>query len=184
MTERQRPQKVHFIAAAVILRGDEILLVEQRGPGDVVTAWALPGGRAEPGELLHEALIREVKEETGLNVTQLGHLLYLVQTDNPNKQQIMENFGPGDGYRATAVVFEVTDWDGKLQSADPDGFILDVRFMPLSEALPLIEQTQHYRVMREPLLAYLRGEAAAGSTWFYRRRPDNHDELLFVSKIN
>jgi 8-oxo-dGTP diphosphatase len=177
------PQKQHYIAAAVMWHDDEILLVEQQGPGDEVSAWALPGGRAEPGELLHEALIREVKEETGLDVTELGQLLYLVQTDNPNKQQIMENFGPGDGYRATAVVFEVTSWEGILESADPDNFILDVRFWPVLKAITLLEQTLHYRVMREPLLAYLRGEASAGSTWFYRRRPDNHDELLFVSKI-
>lgn len=177
-----RPQQIHFIAAAVIRRDDEILLVEQRGPGDKKSAWALPGGRAEPGELFHEALIREVKEETGLVVTELGDLLYLVQTDNPNKQQIMENFGPGDGYLSTAVVFEVVEWDGVLNSADPDNFILDVRFWPVSEAIPLVEKTQHYRVMREPLLAYLHGEAQAGSTWFYRRQPNNYDELLLVSK--
>ena len=182
MTERQRPQKVHFIAAAVIRRGDEILLVEQHGPGDEKSAWALPGGRAEPGELFHEVLIREVKEETGLDVTELGQLLYLVQTDNPNKQQIMENFGPGDGYRATAVVFEVTDWEGVLESADPDNFILNVRFWPVSQAIALLEQTLTYRVMREPLIAYLNGQAAPGSTWFYRRLPNNHDHLLFVSK--
>lgn len=174
-------RKQHFIAAAVIRRGDEILLVEQQGPGDPQSAWALPGGRAEPGELLHEALIREVKEETGLKITQLGKLLYLVQTDNPNKQQIMENAGPGEGYLATAVIFEVDAWQGTLQSADPDNFILDVRFRPIPKAIDLIEHTLHFRIMREPLLAYLRGQASPGSTWFYRRHPNNHDELLFVS---
>lgn len=175
-------RKHHLIAAAVIQRSEEILLVEQQGPGDTVSAWALPGGRTEPGELLHEALIREVREETGLNITELGDLLYLVQTDNPNKQQIMENAGPGDGYLATAAVFEVAAWEGVLQSADPDNFILDVRFWPIPKAITLIEQTLHFRIMREPLLAYLRGEASPGSTWFYRRLPNNHDELLFVSK--
>ena len=181
MTER--PRKIHFIAAAVIWRDDEILLVEQQGPGDAKSAWTLPGGRAEPGELLHETLIREVKEETGLDVTELGDLLYLVQTDNPNKQQIMENFGPGDGYLATAVVYEVAAWEGMLESADPDDFILNVRFWPIAEAINLVEQTIHYRIMREPLLAYLRGEAPPGTTWLYRRRPNNHDQLLFASKI-
>lgn len=175
-------QKKHFIAAAVIWRGDEILLVEQQGPGDSQSAWALPGGRAEAGELFHEALIREVKEETGLDVNELGDLLYLVQTENPNKQQIMENVGPGDGYLATAVIFEVSDWEGVLQSADPDNFILDVRFWPVPKAITLLEQTLHFRIMREPLLAFLRGETAPGAAWFYRRQPDDHDELLFISK--
>ena len=30
--------------------------------------WALPGGRAEPNETVEQAIIREVKEETGLDV--------------------------------------------------------------------------------------------------------------------
>lgn len=172
-------RKHHFIAAAVLWRGDEILLVEQQGPGNTVSSWALPGGRAEPGELLHETLIREVKEETGLDVTEVGDLIYLVQTDNPNKQ-FMGNAGLGDGYLATAVVFEVAAWSGHLESADPDNFILDVHFWPVPKAIALLEETLHYRVMREPLLTYLRGEAAPGSTWFYRRQANNHDELHFA----
>ena len=48
--------------------GDEVLLVKQQGPEDLEAHWALPGGVAEPGALLVEALVREVREETGLQV--------------------------------------------------------------------------------------------------------------------
>lgn len=57
-------------AFAVIVRGDRTLMVgnERVVHGARVRTWDLPGGRVEPCELLHEALAREVAEETGLVV--------------------------------------------------------------------------------------------------------------------
>ena len=44
------------------------LLCIRRGHGPGAGLWSLPGGRVETGESLHEALVREVFEETGLEV--------------------------------------------------------------------------------------------------------------------
>jgi ADP-ribose pyrophosphatase YjhB (NUDIX family) len=52
---------------AIILRRNSILLV-QRGRNPLKGFWSLPGGLIEPGEKIEAALIREVKEETGLEV--------------------------------------------------------------------------------------------------------------------
>jgi 8-oxo-dGTP diphosphatase len=52
---------------AVAVRVDQLLLV-RRGRGPAAGEWSVPGGRVEPGETLHAAVVREVLEETGLEV--------------------------------------------------------------------------------------------------------------------
>jgi ADP-ribose pyrophosphatase YjhB (NUDIX family) len=53
---------------AIVVRDRSILLVKRdREPARGL--WSLPGGRVEAGETLAEAVVREVREETGLDVT-------------------------------------------------------------------------------------------------------------------
>ena len=44
------------------------LLLVRRGRGPAQGEWSVPGGRVERGETLHEAVVRETYEETGLEV--------------------------------------------------------------------------------------------------------------------
>ena len=57
--------------AIVIYPPDKILLIKRSTP-PFVGYWALPGGRAERGELVEQTVVREVKEETGLDVKIVG----------------------------------------------------------------------------------------------------------------
>lgn len=52
---------------AVALDRDRLLMV-RRGRGVAAGEWSIPGGRVEPGELVVSAVVREVAEETGLEV--------------------------------------------------------------------------------------------------------------------
>ncbi len=57
---------------AIILRGEEILLIK-RGNEPDKGKWSVPGGSVEFGETLTEGVKREVREETGLEI-QVGDL--------------------------------------------------------------------------------------------------------------
>ncbi|MBG0818657.1 NUDIX hydrolase [Planomonospora sp. ID82291] len=58
----------HFTASAVVLDGDRVLLLDSaKGPG-----WIYPGGHLEPGEDPAQAVVREVREEAGLEIELLA----------------------------------------------------------------------------------------------------------------
>lgn len=76
----------------VVLRDGEILLV-RRGRGPAAGEWSVPGGRVEFGEELHEAVVREVVEETGLDVVVerfLGWVERIGRDDSPHHFVILD----------------------------------------------------------------------------------------------
>lgn len=78
------------VGAVVVDDAGRLLLI-QRGHAPSAGLWSVPGGRVEPGETLPAAVVREVREETGLTVVPgavVGRLSI-----------------PGDG-----VVYDVTDF--------------------------------------------------------------------------
>ncbi len=61
------PKRPVVGVGAIILDGDKILLEKRKNsPGK--GKWSVPGGLVELGERIEQATIREVKEETGLDV--------------------------------------------------------------------------------------------------------------------
>ena len=59
----------------IVIEDGQLLLLDQDTP-NTGRSWSLPGGKLEEGETLAGALVREMKEETGLDV-EPGRLLYV-----------------------------------------------------------------------------------------------------------
>jgi 8-oxo-dGTP diphosphatase len=150
------------IAAAVVRRGSDILMVLQAGPGEQ-PAWSIPGGRIEPGEFVVDALRREVREETGLEVVDPGRLAFLAQVDERQ-----------EAYFATVWTWDVASWRGDLSADDPDGFVLEAMWVPLDEAAARLDL-----ISWQPLTAgYLRGDLEERSVWLRRVHEDGREEWL------
>jgi A/G-specific adenine glycosylase len=67
-----KKQKIDIVMACVILRNGSEYFIQQRLPDDIWGGlWEFPGGRLEEGESPREAAIREVKEETGWQLSDI-----------------------------------------------------------------------------------------------------------------
>jgi 8-oxo-dGTP diphosphatase len=62
-----RPDRPYVGVGGVVLMGGRVVLI-RRGKEPLRGRWVIPGGTVELGETLHEAVVREMEEETGLVV--------------------------------------------------------------------------------------------------------------------
>ncbi|MGA4995378.1 NUDIX hydrolase [Nonomuraea bangladeshensis] len=140
---------------AVVRRDAEVLLVRQRDG-----AWDLPGGMVETGEFADEAVVRELREETGLGAEPPFRLLSVVQLRNPG--------APPPGL-LTALYFEVTQHHGELRCEDPDGDVLEAEWVPVAEAVARLSANGAAHV-REPALDCL---TRPGAELTFQKWPGN-----------
>ncbi len=124
------------LAGGIAIRDNRILLVASRYPTQVAPLWNLPGGRLQPGELFHEAAVREVREETGYDAT-IAAFAYLNESYDGQTHFV-------------SVVFEVT-LKGEPAAARADDHVAAVEWCPLDDVVHRVEVP----VVRDPLLAYL-----------------------------
>jgi 8-oxo-dGTP diphosphatase len=150
------------IAAAVVRRDEEILMVLQAGPGEK-PVWSIPGGRIEPGEFVVDALIREAREETGIEIVEPGRIAFLAQVDDRRV-----------GYFATVWTWEVASWRGEINAADPDGFVREAAWVALDEAAARLDLISWQLLTAR----YLRGELDSRPLWLRRVHEDGREEWL------
>ena len=72
------------VAAAVIDRGAAVLVTRRLRGTHLEGLWEFPGGKCEPGETIHDCLVREIREELDVEVTP-GATLLVTRHDYPEK---------------------------------------------------------------------------------------------------
>jgi 8-oxo-dGTP diphosphatase len=71
---------VRFVVAALILRGDEVLVCQRRPDQPMALKWEFPGGKIEAGETPEQALARELDEELGIDADIGSHVTHTRHT--------------------------------------------------------------------------------------------------------
>jgi 8-oxo-dGTP diphosphatase len=67
------PRRLVIVAAAALVDGDGRILLAQRPPGKTMAGlWEFPGGKVDAGETPEMALLRELSEELGIEVSASG----------------------------------------------------------------------------------------------------------------
>ena len=81
----------HIEVVAAIIIDNDCVFATQRGYGEFKDGWEFPGGKVEPGESHHEALVREIEEELDATI-EVGEYLCTVDYDYPKFHLTMHCF--------------------------------------------------------------------------------------------
>ncbi len=112
-------EQIRVGVGAIVFRGEEVLIVK-RGKPPFMGQWSIPGGGLEHGERLQDAVRREVREETSVDINILGLL------------DVFEGL-PGDtGYPHVIMIDYVADWVAGEVIAGDDAVAAE--FVTLAEA--------------------------------------------------
>jgi ADP-ribose pyrophosphatase YjhB (NUDIX family) len=122
---------VHVRVTGVVIEDGRILLLNQ--DTDTGRSWSLPGGKVEEGEPLDVALVREMREETGLDV-EPGRLLYVC------------DHLPGNGTHVIHLTFEARRTGGTVGAVTAGADtrpIRGVEFVKLAD-LPMLGFSERF----------------------------------------
>ncbi|MEU2854051.1 NUDIX domain-containing protein [Streptomyces syringium] len=130
-----KPNSMVVAASAVVVDDQERILLQRRRDNDL---WALPGGGMDMGDSLPGTAVREVKEETGLDVEITG----LVGTYTDPRHVIA--YSDGEVRRQFNVCFTARIVGGRLAISDES---TELRFVPTEELAELpMHHTQRLRL--------------------------------------
>ena len=99
------------VVAALLLRGNKLLICQRKANGDFPGKWEFPGGKIESGESASVALRRELQEELGITA-EIGEQVWRVEHQYPGHMPVLLLFFAVYRYEGTVEnrVFEKVCW--------------------------------------------------------------------------
>ncbi len=137
-------RSIHVVAAVITDARGRILLNRRTGDSDMAGLWEFPGGKREPGETSEQALIRELREELGIEA-EVGEWLMDVPQLYPDKRlrlevrRVQHWKGTARGREGQAITWVTPDKLSRYSMPPAD--------LPVVAAL---RQPCHYLVTPEP----------------------------------
>lgn len=127
MSDDSHPRPMPELAVSAAIFRNGLVLLIQRARAPAKDLWTLPGGRVEVGETLVEAITREIREETGLEIAPLGLAGY--------REIILPDEVAGRGRHFVILPFAARWLSGEMTLNEE---LKAARWMPLadSKALP------------------------------------------------
>jgi ADP-ribose pyrophosphatase YjhB (NUDIX family) len=125
-------------ATAIIIRNKNEILIIKRTTPPFIGFWALPGGRVETNESVEQTIIREVKEETGLNVS------IMRKVGEYHEQGVQM----GQEYDYYPACFLVKNENGKITKQESE--IAEIKFFKLTQ-IPKVLAFEHAQMIKDYL---------------------------------
>ena len=104
----------------IAFKNGKLLMIESKMAGD----YKFPGGGVEKGETEFDALIREVREESGHNVSKIGHIVFRIIETSKDKELDNTKFKMVSDYYLCEV-------DDGVDSLSLDDYEREMGFSPI-----------------------------------------------------
>lgn len=92
-TKNSKSKTKNFIevSAALIFHEGKLLITQRHAKAHLGGLWEFPGGKREPGESFEQCLVREIREELGVEIS-VGKLFEEISHDYPEKSVRLKFF--------------------------------------------------------------------------------------------
>lgn len=144
-SDRSRNSAVVQVVAGVITDArDRILLARRTAGRDLAGLWEFPGGKVDPGETPEQALIRELREELGIDAC-IGEPVIAVPQQYPHKRLRLD-------------VRRIASWSGAIKGLEGQALVWVPPHKLTSYAMPdadrpvvaALREPEHYLITPEP----------------------------------